>query len=99
MSNVPDWVFKVLQIFVIPIALWAIATHIAISNYAYRLNQLEQQNSTNSQQIAVQQVAITETKQDLEIMKVRLEYVAKGIDDIKTMLDNHQREHTTAIAK
>jgi len=99
MNNIPDWFYKILQIVVIPIALWAIATHIAISNYAYRLNQLEQQNSANSQQIAVQQVSITETKQDLEIMKVRLEYVAKGIDDIKTMLDNHQREHNTAIAK
>ena len=33
--TVPDWAWKVLQLMVIPVALWAIATHVSIKNHDF----------------------------------------------------------------
>ena len=98
MVSIPDWAWKILQLFIIPVALWAIATHISLKNQELRLKYMEDQVkgveqsfSNAEQQLSSHQKAITKTEQDIEILKVRMEYVVKGIDDIKTMLEEDRR--------
>ena len=83
---IPDWAWKVLQVLIIPVALWAVATHVSAKNVELRLGQLEQKVNQNDQMLEKQKESINETRKDIEIMKVRIDYVAKGIDDIKKML-------------
>lgn len=90
MSSIPDWAWKVLTSLIIPIMLWAIATHVASQSHDLRINQLEQKLSTNDQKFDIQEKSIVQTEQDIEILKVRMEYVATGIDDIKSMLEDRQ---------
>jgi septal ring factor EnvC (AmiA/AmiB activator) len=87
---IPDWAWKLLTSLIIPILLWAIATHVASQSHDLRINQLEQKIVTNDQKFQVQEKSIQQTEQDIEILKVRMEYVAKGIDDIKSMLEEKQ---------
>ena len=87
MNSIPDWAWKVLQLFIIPVALWAIATHVNIMNQEMKIDAIEQQLSSAEKQIDGHDEKIVQTQQDIEILKVRMEYVAEGIDDIKEMLE------------
>jgi len=89
--TIPDWAWKVLQLLVIPVALWAIATHVSIKNHELRMSGIEQQISLNEKQLTDHNKDISETKQDIAILKVRMEYVAQGIDDIKKMLEDQDK--------
>lgn len=91
MASIPDWAWKVLQLFIIPVALWAIATHINLKNQELRLNTIENDFVSTEKELDGHQKAISKTEQDIEILKVRMEYVAKGIDDIKTMLEEDRK--------
>jgi len=84
--NVPDWAWKVLQTLVLPIFIWALATHVSLKQTEYRLTQLEQKVQSNDQALDGQEKALADTRKDIEIMKVQMDYVAKGIDEIKEML-------------
>lgn len=47
--GIPDWAWKLLTSLVIPIAMWAIATHVSNSEHELRLQHIESsQISTNS---------------------------------------------------
>lgn len=89
--TVPDWAWKVLQLMVIPVALWAIATHVSIKNHELRVNAIEQKISTNEQELESHQKDISDTRNDMEILKVRMEYVIKGIDEIKEMIQEDRK--------
>lgn len=91
MASIPDWAWKVLQLFIIPVALWAIATHINLKNQELRLNTIENDFASTEKELDGHQKAISKTEQDIEILKVRMEYVVKGIDDIKSMLEEDRR--------
>ena len=91
MNSVPDWAWKVLQLFVLPIALWAIATHVTLQNQDLKIDAIQQQLSSTVKEVDGLDQEITQTQQDIEILKVRMEYVAKGIDDIKEMLENKDK--------
>jgi uncharacterized coiled-coil protein SlyX len=89
--TIPDWAWKVLQLLVIPVALWAIATHVSAKSMELRMAQVEQKISLNEKQLTDHNKDISETKQDIAILKVRMEYVAQGIDDIKKMLEDQNK--------
>lgn len=91
MNSIPDWAWKVLQLFIIPVALWAIATHVSMKNQELKIDAIETQLSSAEKQIDGHDEKIVQTQQDIEILKVRMEYVAKGIDDIKEMLEERQK--------
>lgn len=91
MSGIPDWAWKALQLFIVPVALWAIATHINLKNQELRLSTMEKQFVSTEKELDNHQSAISETRQDIEILKVRMEYVVKGIDDIKDMLEEDRK--------
>ena len=91
MNSIPDWAWKVLQLFIIPVALWAIATHVSMKNQELKIDAIETQLSSAEKQIDGNDEKIVQTQQDIEILKVRMEYVAKGIDDIKEMLEDRQK--------
>ena len=91
MNSIPDWAWKVLQLFIIPVALWAIATHVSMKNQELKIDAIETQLSSAEKQIDGNDEKIVQTQQDIEILKVRMEYVAKGIDDIKEMLEDKQK--------
>ena len=84
--NIPEWVWKVLSILILPIFLWAIGTHMAVSQDAVRISQLEQKISQTQTVVETQKENIYATQKDIEILKVRMDYIAQGIDDIKNML-------------
>lgn len=86
MNSIPDWAWKVLQLFIVPVAMWAIATHVTLKNQELKIDAIQQQLSSTEKQLDGHTNEITKTQQDIEILKVRMEYVAKGIDDIKEML-------------
>lgn len=88
--SIPDWAWKLLTTLIIPILLWAIATHVSSESHDLRLTQLEQKIINNDQKFQMQEKSIQQTEQDIEILKVRMEYVAEGIDDIKSMLEDRQ---------
>ncbi len=90
MTSIPDWAWKVLQLLVIPVALWAIATHMSVSHTDYRISQIESKVNQNDSQLEAQMKDISNTQKDIEILKVRMDYVANGIDDIKGMLEEKQ---------
>ena len=87
MQSIPEWVWKVLSMLTVPIFLWAIGTHMTVSQDAVRIGQLEQKISQAETTLDAQKESLYSTKKDIEILKVRLDYVAKGIDDIKGMLE------------
>ena len=91
MANIPDWAWKLLTSLIVPIALWAIATHVSIKNHDLRLTQLEQKVVNNDKQLQMQRESLGQTKQDIEIMKVRVEYISNGIDEIKTILQKNEK--------
>ena len=84
--NIPDWVWKVLSILIVPIFLWAIGTHMAVNQDAVRIAQLEQKISQTETVVEAQKENIYATQKDIEILKVRMDYIAQGIDDIKSLL-------------
>jgi hypothetical protein len=86
MNQIPDWAWKLLQLLIIPVALWAIATHVSIQQTEYRLGLMEGKVNQNDSQLEAQMKDISNTQKDIEILKVRMDYVATGIDDIKQML-------------
>jgi chromosome segregation ATPase len=96
MSSVPDWAWKVLQLMVLPVAFWAIATHVSVKNQELRVNTIEQKIVSNEQELENHQKTISETKNDMEILKVRMEYVVKGIDEIKEMIEEDRKERKYA---
>ena len=87
MQSIPDWAWKVLQLFILPISLWAIATHVTIQNQDLKLDTVQQKLTRTEKQLDGHDQEITQTQQDIEILKVRMEYIARGIDDIKEMLE------------
>ena len=91
MNGIPDWAWKVLQLFILPVALWAIATHVTIKNQDLKIDAIQQQSSIAEKQLDGHDSEITQTQQDIEILKVRMEYVAQGIDDIKRMLEDQDK--------
>ena len=91
MNGIPDWAWKVLQLFILPVALWAIATHVTIKNQDLKIDAIQQQLSIAEKQLDGHDSEITQTQQDIEILKVRMEYVAQGIDDIKRMLEDQDK--------
>jgi len=91
MSSIPDWAWKVLQLFILPVAVWCIATQIEIKNQSLRLSNVEKEFVSTEKQLDSHQKDISATQQDIEILKVRMEYVVKGIDDIKEMLEEDRR--------
>lgn len=93
MNSIPDWAWKVLQLFILPVAIWAIATHINMKNQELRINTIEKDFASAEKELDGHQKAISKTEQDIEILKVRMEYVVKGIDDIKTMLEEDRRNN------
>jgi septal ring factor EnvC (AmiA/AmiB activator) len=94
--TIPDWAWKVLQLMVIPVALWAIATHVSIKNHELRVNAIEQKITTNEQELDSHRKDISNTQNDMEILKVRMEYVVKGIDEIKDMIEEDRKERKYA---
>jgi len=94
--TVPDWAWKVLQLMVIPVALWAIATHVSIKNHELRVNTIEQKIASNEQELESHSKDISNTQNDMEILKVRMEYVVKGIDEIKDMIEEDRKERKYA---
>jgi septal ring factor EnvC (AmiA/AmiB activator) len=89
--QIPDWAWKLLTSLIIPIALWAIATHVTNSQHELRINQIEKELTKSTETIQTQKDSINSTKQDIEILKVRMDYVASGIDDIKHMLEEQSK--------
>ncbi len=87
MQSIPDWVWKAMSVFVIPILLWAINAQLTSQQHELRITQIEQKVSQAEATLEVQKESLYSTKKDIEILKVRLDYVAKGIDDIKGMLE------------
>ena len=86
MNTIPDWAWKVLQLLIIPVLLWAIAMHMSIQQTEYRLGLMENKVNQNDNQLEAQMKDISNTQKDIEILKLRMDYVATGIDDIKEML-------------
>lgn len=86
MNSIPDWVWKAMSIFVIPILLWAINAQLTNQQHELRIGQMEQKLSRNSTVLESQKEALYSTKKEIEILKVRIDYVARGIDDIKSIL-------------
>ena len=86
MQSIPEWAWKFLSILIIPIFLWAIGTHMAVSQDSVRIVQLEQKIMQTEAAVEGQRESIHSTQKDIEILKVRMDYVAEGIDDIKGML-------------
>lgn len=90
MNSIPEWAWKVLQLFIIPVALWAIATHINLKSQELKISSLEKQSVNAEKALDGHEKDIYATKKDIEILKVRMEYVASGIDDIKKMLQEQK---------
>ena len=88
MQSIPDWVWKAMSVFVIPILLWAIHAQLTNQQHELRITQIEQKVSQAEATLEVQKESLYSTKKDIEILKVRLDYVAQGIDDIKVMLND-----------
>jgi hypothetical protein len=88
MQSIPDWVWKAMSVFVIPILLWAINAQLTNQQHELRITQIEQKVSQAEATLEVQKESLYSTKKDIEILKVRLDYVAQGIDDIKVMLND-----------
>lgn len=103
--TIPDWAWKVLQLIILPVSIWAIATHVTVKNHELKMESMhdkieeakEQIDDTQAQiaethkKIAGNEDDISQTQKDIEVLKVRMEYVVKGIDDIKDMLKEDQR--------
>jgi hypothetical protein len=87
MQSIPDWVWKVMSVFVLPILLWAINAQLTNQQHELRLSQMEQKMVQTEGVLDSQKESLYSTKKDIEILKVRMDYVAKGIDDIKSMLE------------
>lgn len=87
MNSVPDWVWKAMSIFVIPILLWAINAQLTNQQHELRIGQMEQKLSQTSTIVESQREGLYSTKKEIEILKVRIDYVARGIDDIKNILE------------
>ena len=47
--------------------------------------------SSNEQELESHQKDISDTRNDMEILKVRMEYVIKGIDEIKVMIQEDRK--------
>jgi len=86
MQSIPDWVWKAMSIFVVPILLWAINAQLTNQQQELRLTQMEQKMVQTEGVLDSQKESLYSTKKDIEILKVRMDYVAQGIDDIKGML-------------
>ena len=87
MQSIPDWVWKAMSIFVIPILLWAINAQLTNQQQELRLSQMEQKMVQTEGALDSQKESLYSTKKDIEILKVRMDYVARGIDDIKSILE------------
>jgi len=86
MQSIPDWVWKAMTVFIIPILLWAINAQLTTQQQELRISQMEQKISQTESTLDAQKESLYSTKKDIEILKVRMDYVAQGIDDIKSML-------------
>jgi|DEB0MinimDraft_10_1074344.scaffolds.fasta_scaffold60468_3 soluble cytochrome b562 len=86
MQSIPDWVWKAMSIFIVPILLWAINAQLTNQQQELRLTQMEQKMVQTEGVLDSQKESLYSTKKDIEILKVRMDYVAQGIDDIKGML-------------
>ena len=91
--TVPDWAWKVLQLFILPVAIWAVATHVDLKNQELVIDSIKDELSETKEMINKTEEKLvksdedlSKTQQDMEILKVRMEYVVEGIDDIKSML-------------
>mgnify|MGYP001219669672 CR=1 FL=1 len=83
---IPEWAWKVLSILIIPMFLWAINAHLSAQQQDLRISQLEQKSVQADTVLESQKESLYDTKKDIEILKVRMDYVAQGIDDIKELL-------------
>jgi len=92
MSGIPDWFWKVLSGSIIPIVGWAIATHVENSNQNLRLGRIEQQIVATEQSLSKQDDSISQTKQDIEILKVKIDYISNNVESIKKMMEEDRRK-------
>lgn len=98
--TIPDWAWKVLQLIILPVSIWAIATHVTVKNHELKMASIQDKIEDTKKSVEDTQIKIDETnkkiagneddisqtQKDMEVLKVRMEYVVKGIDDIKDML-------------
>lgn len=92
MDRIPDWAWKAVTSFIIPIAMWALASHVTIEQHELRISGVEERVQLNGKELEQHEATISSTQTDIEILKVRIDYVANGIDDIKEILNKKEGE-------
>ena len=89
--QIPDWAWKFISVLVLPVVVWAIATHVAVGQHDVRLLRVEQSQEKESEKVDEQKEMVGAMQKDMAVMKNDMQYLRQDMNEIKTILKEERK--------
>lgn len=82
MDSIPDWVWKVISICVLPLAAWVWSTQGALTVQQLQIEHLAEKLSDQNKRVE----EISDLKSDIKVLESKMDTVLEELGDVKKMM-------------